>query len=116
MVITKNELKILKYICSKKNISYAQLHHHFSKMHDISNTLEQLAYHSYIEQIGGYRTNYGEPIPITDQTMFRIRSNGLSIVESKQWFNSEYVLSHIIIPILLSVISTLLTIFLTNVL
>lgn len=116
MVITKKELKILKFIASKKSASYEQLIHRFSKYQDLENTLEQLVYNAYLEQIGGYRTNYGEPIPITQETTFCLRPNGLVLVESKQWFNAEYVLSHICIPIVLSVISTLLTIFLSRVL
>lgn len=116
MIITKNELKIMKYIFSKKSASYAQLLHRFPKRNDLVNTLEQLVYNQYLEQVGGYRTNYGEPIQINEQTIFKLKPSGLALVESKQWFNAEYVLSHICIPILISVISTLITIVLAGVL
>lgn len=116
MIITKLEIKVLKYVYSKKMVSFAQLSKKFSRISDLQNKLYQLVYHSYLEQVGGYRTNYGEPIPITEQTCFRIKPEGLVLVESKQWFNAEYVLSHICIPILLSVISTLITLCLSHVL
>lgn len=116
MQITKHEIKVLKYIYAKHLVSFAQLSKHFHKIPNLSDMLEQLVYHSYIEQIGGYRTNYGEPIPILSETTFRIRPDGAVIVEGKQWFNAEYVLSHICIPILLSVISTLITLCLSHVL
>lgn len=116
MIITKLEIKVLKYVYSKKVVSFAQLSKHFSKLPELKDMLEQLVYHSYLEQVGGYRTNYGEPVPITDATSFRIRPDGAALVESKQWFNAEYILSHICIPILLSIISTLITLCLSHVL
>lgn len=114
MTITKRELKILKYIYSRKTVSYKKLSNKFKKYLNLKDTLESMTYHHYLAQIGGSQNNLGEPIPITDETLFSLDSIGSAEVENKQWFSPEYIVSHIIIPIVLAVISTLITIFLTN--
>lgn len=114
MIIKKSDLKILKFVYSKRSVSFAQLQKKFCKYPHLIETLESLIYHHYLVQIGGYRNNLGAPIPITDKTMFTIDDLGASEVESKQWFNPEYVVSHIVIPIILAVVSTLITLFLTS--
>lgn len=114
MTITKNELKILKFIYRKKAVSYKALFQKFNPHPCLEDTIEALVRHQYLTQVGGYQNNLGEPIPIQDQTLFTMAPLGSSIVESKQWFNLEYVVSHVVIPIVLAVISTLITLFLTN--
>ena len=116
MVITKFELKILKYVYTKKNVSYKKLNNKFSKKPHFSETLDALVYHHYLIQVDGSHTKYGAPIPFMPDTMFAIDSLGVAEVENRQWFDSEYVVSHIIIPIVLAVISTLITLFLSDVL
>lgn len=114
MSITKFELKILKFIYSKRSVSYSQLSKKFSKNHDFPSTLEMLIYQQYISQTGGSRDKYGDPVPITDDTLFKIDKLGAASVEPKQWFNIEYVISHIVIPIVIAIITTLITLFLTT--
>ncbi len=114
MIITKSELKILKFVYSKKHTSYKALRKKFHKQSDLRDMLESLAYHHYLVQVGGCQNNLGEPIPITDETIFEIDSLGTAEVESKQWFNMEYIISHMIIPIILAIITTLITLSLTN--
>ena len=40
--------------------------------------------------------------------------DGESYVESHQWFNAEYIVSHILVPTILAIITTLITLTLTN--
>lgn len=114
MIITKSEIKLLKYVYIHKSVSYKSLKQKFSKRYDLKESLEALVYREYLIQVGGSWSNLGEPIPITDETLFTINSLGASTVESKQWFNAEYVISHIVVPIVLAVITTLITLFLTS--
>lgn len=116
MIITKSEIKLLKYVYRHKSVSYKSLKQKFSKRYDLQESLESLVCHEYLIQVGGHQSNLGEPLPITDETLFTIGSLGASAVESKQWFNAEYVVSHIVVPIVLAVITTLITLFLTSVL
>lgn len=116
MIITKYELKILKYIHHKRTISYKKLSKKMSGNPDFSETLEALVCHQYLVQVGGSHNIYGEPIPFAPDTMFTLAPLGTAEVESHQWFDTEYVISHVIIPVILAVISTLITLFLSNVL
>lgn len=109
MIIKKSDLNILKFVYFKKTVSFAQLQKKFRKYPDLIGTLESLIYHRYLVQIGGCRNNYGEPIPIIDKTMFTIDDLGASEVESKQWFNAQYVLSSLVLPIIVGITSSVLT-------
>lgn len=51
--------------------------------------------------------------PIKDGT-FRLGETYYRYLESRRWFTSEYVVSHIIIPVGLSIAATLITLFLTG--
>ena len=53
-----------------------------------------------------------EPIPAHDDTLFKLSDLGIAEVESKQWFNTQFVLTQIVLPIIIAVITTLITIFL----
>ena len=114
MIITKADMKILKFVYSNHSVSFGRLKQKFSKRFDLSDSLEILVYNKYLTQIGGSQDNMGNPIPITDETIFTMDSIGAAEVESKQWFNTEYVVSHILVPIILAVLSTLLTLILTS--
>lgn len=112
MVITKQHFKILKYVYRHKTVSYQKLRQHFKKI-DLLSPLDQFIRSRYIIQIGGYLNKYGEPIPITDSTYFKLDDLGIAEVESKQWFNFQFVLLQIILPIVIAIITTLITIFLS---
>ena len=114
MTLTKTHIKILKTIYKKHYVDYKSLQNKFHKYNDFTNMLECLIRNNYIIQIGGSTNCYGEPISFTDETLFKIDSLGSAEVEQTQWFNTEYIVSHILIPIVLAVISTLITLFLTN--
>lgn len=113
MIITKFETKILKCLSNKK-LSFQILNRKFHKYERFQKTLEDLVTHNYIEQIGGSKNQYGEPIPFFPETTFTLTNLGRSIAESKEWFTWEYIVSHIIIPVVIAIISTLLTLFLTG--
>ena len=51
--------------------------------------------------------NYLDGIP--DDALISLTKAGIEDVEQHQWFDAEYVLSHILVPIVVSVIATLIT-------
>ena len=112
MLITKSSLRILRYIYRKKSVSYSCLQKKF-KNPDFSDVLEDLIQNSYIIQIGGSVNQYGEPVPFREDTLFKLDDLGIAEVESKQWFNLQFVLLQIVLPIFIAIITTLITIFLT---
>ena len=113
MIITKADMKILKFVYSHHSVSFGRLKQKFSKRFDLSDSLETLVYNKYLTQIGGSQDNMGNPIPITDETIFTMDSIGAAEVESKQWFNLQFVLLQIVLPIAIAIITTLITISLT---
>lgn len=112
MIVTKHSLRILKFIYHHKSVSYSQLNNKFDET-TLCETLDILIRNHYVIQIGGYLNKYGEPVPICENTLFRLNNLGIAEVESKQWFNLQFVLLQIILPIVIAIITTLITISLT---
>lgn len=115
MVITKQHLRILRYIYRKKSVYYSRLS---KKVKDpnLTDILDSLVYNHYVIQVGGKQNVYGEPIPIEDTTLFQLDLLGIAEVENSQWFNGQFVLLQIVLPVIIAVITTLITIFLTTLL
>ena len=111
MVITKRLFRILRYIYRHGSVPYSKLSRKFNYP-TLLEDLESLVLHRYIAQIGGSRNKYGEPIPILEKTLFTLNDLGIAEVESKQWFNLQFVLTQIVLPIVIAIITTLITIFL----
>ena len=63
MIITKQNLKILRCIYKKKTVSYLSIQSKFKIQ--VKEILEMLEYNHYIIQIDGSQNNYGEPVEIT---------------------------------------------------
>lgn len=112
MVITKYSLHILRYLYRQKSVSHFNLSKKF-KGPRFQQTLDDLIRNCYIIQIGGFINEYGEPIPILDDTILKLSDLGIAEVESKQWFNLQFVLLQIVLPIAIAIITTLITIYLT---
>lgn len=112
MVITKYSLHILRYLYHQRSSSYFNLSKKF-KGPELQETLDALIRNGYVVQIGGFINEYGEPIPILDDTLLKLSDLGIAEVESKQWFNLQFVLLQIVLPIAIAIITTLITIYLT---
>ena len=118
MPLAHRDIEVLKYIRRHvSGVSKEMLLKKFSSRFPILDILEKLynlnlINHDCILPRNSSGFIIGE-IPLT--ALYSIRELGIELDRLK-WFNSEYVLSHIVIPIVLSVISTLITLFLTNVL
>lgn len=109
MTITKSHLKLLNYVYFKKSVSYKSLQKKFRNHSNLKETLELLVHHHYLNQAGGSQTNLGSPIPIINETIFTMDDLGSHEVESKQWFNMQFVLTSLILPIIVGVASSAIT-------
>lgn len=112
--ITKRKIKILKYVNRHSGkTNYLALKTKFS-----ANEIDELVnaryvYHNYIFS----QDTDGFPIgSISDNALFFITDSGKVIVESLQWFNGQFVLTQILLPIAIAIITTLLTLFLSSLL
>lgn len=110
--LQKSDIKILRYLYHKKTSTLSSLQRKFSKK---LSRLKFLIGHDYIV------TNYVRPsdpagFPVGEyppETIYFLSHAGIVEVENRQWFDWQFVLRNIILPIILAVISTLLTIFLS---
>lgn len=116
MQITKEHLRIIRYIYRKQPVTYRKIHKHFHRINNLESVMDALVFNDYMTRIDEHPADFGEYTDITESTLFRLNTAGIVEVEKHQWFDGEYVVSHILIPIILAVISTLITIFLSQML
>lgn len=112
MEITKDELRILRYIYSKRTISFKKLKEHFQKYSNISEIIRNMLADHYITIISGIdKPILGDSIP--NSCILTMTRKGAAMVEGNQWFNGQFVLLQIVLPIVIAIITTLITIFLS---
>lgn len=113
-MLNKQSIRILRYIYRHKTVTRGQLLMKFANS-DTESLLDGIL--SPYVSVNNYESQERDGFTyhrITVDSTYKLNSDGESIVESTRWFNTEYIVSHIVIPILLAVISTLITLFLTN--
>lgn len=108
MNIEKKQLKILNYLYKKPRKRY-QLLKKFKKI-DISNYLNILCDTNYLsfyplpeKDADGFHSG-----KISDEATYSLTPKGRIEVESNQFFDLEYVISHILVPIIVGVISSVI--------
>ena len=117
MEITKDELRILRYIYSKRTISFEKLKEHFQKYSNISEIIRNMLSDGYITIASGLdRPLLWNTLP--DSCILIMSGKGAVVVESQKWFNWEFIVKELVFPIIVSVIvsviTTLITLFLTG--
>lgn len=114
MNITKQQLSVLQFIYRKKSTNYAAILKKFKSKLLVDELLSDLLYNEYIYCIhGSYDTN-GDLVPLTDSSIFQLNQIGVVEVEKNQWFNVQYFLSSLIVPIIVGVASSIITALLLN--
>lgn len=114
MTITKSDLKILRYIYRhRKSVRRDALLKKFSN--DRISQLLGVKYIScdkkFITSQSGYALQTIPPDAIVTLTDL-----GVSEVESRQWFDLQYFVTHILLPVVIGVLSSVITTVLTRVL
>lgn len=107
VIITKNDVKILNsvYRHRKNGVTFAYLSGKFS-----SERVYQLINANYLSCTRETKKTIGIPCDlITEKSIVSLSDLGLAEVESHQWFDVKYFLTQIVLPILIGVISSILT-------
>ncbi len=110
--LQKSDFIILRYLYRHKNTSLLKLRRKFAKKRQ---QLDNLIGRDYIV------TDYLLPkdpdgFPIGEyppKAIYYLSNKAIVEVENRQWFDWQFVLRNIVLPIVLAIISTLLTIFLS---
>lgn len=109
MSLTNRSHKILKTIY-KKPMHYGN----FSKICDDDSYDELARAGMFVVEDLREQDSAGFPVgELPDDSLVFITTKGRAEIESKFWFTKEYVVSHIVIPIILSILTTLITISVT---
>ena len=114
MYVTKQHIRAMRWIRRRTAPAYRSVCKKFGRVileELIGSGFVQPSYLDVKKDADGFDT---EPQP--DSIKVRLTNKGLAEVESHDWFNGEYALAHILIPIAIGVASTLLTLFLRGVL
>lgn len=112
--LTKYDLKIMRYLNQHKRsgISRTKLLRRFKGAQDNVDRLANFGYisHDYVfpKDPSGFRIG-----DVPGSAIYHIENSGIAEVESRQWFDLEYVISHIVVPIVLAIITTLITLCLS---
>lgn len=96
--LTKKEIEILKYIRKHDSVTGLKLRHKFKKcdIDQITYTLLQEYVH-----LGSSRHEEDE-----DKFTYSITRKGIQYLESNTVFTFEYILSHLLIPLLIGIIGS----------
>lgn len=113
--LTNRELKILKFIKNHKSLTYSNIYKKFPDFKDLYHRFYNGIHFIDIDDpcndvMGCEYDDSNNPIICT------VSRDGNLYLDSKKWFNAQYVVTSIIIPILLGVVSALITTVLTHVL
>ena len=102
MYIKKSDLKILRYIYRHKSVTYGAVTKKFRNFPDYSPHIRISSFTTQDES--GFDTVHrclDDAVTLTD--------SGIAEVESRQFFNLEYVLSSLVLPIIVGVLSSVIT-------
>nr|DAE57580.1 MAG TPA: hypothetical protein [Caudoviricetes sp.] len=107
MQITKSDIKILNYVHHRhfRPVTYMSLSGKFSK-HEVDNLIKGELL-SYVPVIVDYQGIPSEKL--SAESAIFLTKDGIYVVEQNQWFDTQYLLTQIIVPILVGVASAVIT-------
>jgi len=112
MTLTNHEKKVLKYIQNHSNCTYTKLFKKFSNTEQILRMLEVNHFISSQDPNDCLMgNNYDD---LKNPTTYCIEHDGIAYLESHNWFNFEFLVKDFLIPIAVSIITTLVTLYLTG--
>ena len=113
----KDDLKIFRYIYSKRAVSFGKLKRHFKNRSDIPEVIRGMLSSDCITIVSGIDKSILEG-PIPDSCILDLTEKAVAMIEENQWFNWEFIVKELVFPIIVSVIvsviTTLITLFLTG--
>lgn len=114
MQLTKNTVRILRYLYRRKSgVTYIELKSKFGESKILELIHSKYITHHYVY----HKDSNGFPIgDISNETLCFITDIGILEVEQRQWFDGKFVLTQIFLPIVIAIITTLLTLYLSTLL
>lgn len=107
--LTKYDFKILHYIyCRHNGVSRAKLLKKFKRNTKSIDVLCNLNYisHDYTFPLD----KDGFPVgSLPNTAIYKIEMRGIAEIESHQWFNAQYMFTSLIVPIIVGVMSSVIT-------
>lgn len=101
--MTKRQLKLLRYLYRKpRTLYWIKKKFNISDLRDIASGIFHLI-----------RTTDDDG---EESEIITLSKEGIIEVENRQWFNGQFVLTQILLPIVIAIITTLLTLFLSSLL
>lgn len=113
MLLLKRHYRILRYIYRKKTVSYPQLSQKFCRRFSIDE-LNDFLRSQYVELSTSAYNKYGDPVSFSAGTLVHLSTSGIAEVEAHQWFDLQYVITQILVPIMIALCTYALTCFLGN--
>ena len=112
MKLTKRTLRILRYLYRRKSgTTYIELKNKFGESMILKLIHSKYITHNYVYP----KNSNGFPVgDISDETLCFITDLGISEVEQRQWFDGKFILTQILLPIVIAIITTLITLFLSS--
>ena len=118
--VLKSELKILKAV-KHQSVSYVSLCEKYP-----SESVNKLLgnkyltmdeYEDYVQADSfGFAREGDAPLPVPYTVMVHITRLGLEEIDRHEWFDLKFIVKNAVIPIIVSIITTLITLFLKGVL
>lgn len=109
MIITKKQLALLQYVYRKNTVPYSSIVKKFKRNNRIKEITEELLYNNYLSCVHGTIDENGDLVELTDSTLIQLEQLGIAEVEKHQWFNGQYIISSLIVPIVVGVVSSIIT-------
>lgn len=113
-LMSKLDLKVLRYLSRRKHgASRARL---LKLTNSNSKIIDSLCNMDYIEHDYDFpRDASGFPIgTVPDSAIYQLTKKGLVEVEDREWFNLQYVISQILVPIVIALLTCSLTLLFSN--
>ena len=112
MILIKNHIKIIKYIAKHPYCDFSKIKSHFKKMPSFEKHFETLRINNYIQPENGNQDKYGDWVP-NNSSPYIVTDLGTSVCEANKLFTPDFWVKDIILPIIIAIITTLITIFLS---
>ena len=105
MIITKKDVKILRYINRHGSVPKDKLSKKFS-----SDRVLLLLDGKYLSCDKKFSSKSGYALQtIPSDSAFRLTDLGISTLEKYQWFDFQYFITHMVLPVLIGVTSSVIT-------
>lgn len=116
MYLTNAHLKIIRYISRHKNLTYKDIQQKFNNFDSLDDYFFSLVDDQYIEP-SEYKINrWGDIHDIPDDSLYTLTDKGIQLLESKKIFTPAFLIKDVLLPIVLAIITTLITLCLSHVL